>query len=175
MGAVRAPTIAVAWLCATAAAVGVSWLGVRTVVHDAALTPLQLAVPVSSVGTGTPPPTPDATSVTPTPTPSVRPTTVPPSAPTTRSKAASTSTAPTSPSTTANSTVHSYTVTGGQVVLSLDATSATLVSATPADGYSVQVWQESGWLRVDFSNSAGTTSLFATWNGHPPSVQTYQS
>ena len=74
-----------------------------------------------------------------------------------------------------NTNVHSYTVKGGQVVLSLGATAATLVSATPAEGYSVQVWQEDGWLRVDFSSSGGTSSVFATWNGHPPSVQTYES
>jgi hypothetical protein len=66
-------------------------------------------------------------------------------------------------------------VPGGQVVMDLSATQATLVSATPANGYSVQTWQETGWLRVDFSNASGTSTVFATWNGHPPTVQTYQS
>jgi hypothetical protein len=174
MGVVRSPTIVVAWLAATAAAVGVSWLGVRTVVHDAVLSPPQLAVPASPLPSGTPPPTPPATSVPPPTTPSVRPTTTTPSAtPTTKPTPPPTtrSTAPT----TVNADVHSYSVQGGQVVLSLSATSATLVSATPSDGYSVQVWQETGWLRVDFGSAAGTSSLFATWNGHAPSVQTYES
>lgn len=61
------------------------------------------------------------------------------------------------------------------MVLDLSPTQATLVSATPTNGYSVQVWQETGWLRVDFSNGNGTSTVFATWNGHPPAVQTYQS
>jgi hypothetical protein len=170
MGAVRSLSIVVAWLAATAVAVGVSWLGVRTVVHDAVVTPPEIAVPASPLPSGTPPPTPPATSVLPSPTTTVRPITTTPTAtsttvPTTKSVAP----------TTVNANVHSYSVQGGQVVLSLSPTSATLVSATPSDGYSVQVWQETGWLRVDFSSSGGTSSLFATWNGHPPSVQTYES
>jgi hypothetical protein len=173
MGAVRTPMIAVAWLCATAAAVGVSWLGVRTVVHDAVLMPPRLAVPTSPVRTGTPPPTLGATSVLPTTHTSVRTTTTTTATSTTTATAASTTTTSAKPP--VNTNVHSYTVRGGQVVLSLGATSATLVSATPAEGYSVQVWQENGWLRVDFSSSGGTSSVFATWNGHPPSVQTYES
>jgi hypothetical protein len=174
MGAVRTPMIAVAWLCATAAAVGVSWLGVRTVVHDAVLMPPELAVPASQVLTGTPPPTPPATSVPPTTPSSVRPTTtVPPTTTTATTTGQPTTTA--TPKPPVNTNVHSYTVKGGQVVLSLGATSATLVSATPAEGYAVQVWQEDGWLRVDFSSSGGTSSVFATWNGHPPSVQTYET
>lgn len=170
MGAVRSLSIVVAWLAATAVAVGVSWLGVRTVVHDAVLAPPQLAVPASPLPTGTPPPTPPATSVPPTTTSAVRPTTATPPATST--------TVPTTKKavpTTVNPNVHSYSVQGGQVVLSLTDTAATLVSATPADGYSVQVWQETGWLRVDFSSTGGTSSVFATWNGHPPSVQTYET
>jgi hypothetical protein len=66
-------------------------------------------------------------------------------------------------------------VKGGQVVLSMDDTSASLVSATPADGYGVQVWTEDGWLRVDFSAGDTTSTVIATWNGHPPTVQTYES
>jgi hypothetical protein len=175
MGAVRTPMIVVAWLCATAAAVGVSWLGVRTVVHDAVLMPPQLAVPASPVRTGTPPPTPPATSVLPTTPSSVPPATTTSPAATTTTRAASTPTPTTTAKPPVNTNVHSYSVKGGQVVLSLSSTSATLVSATPADGYSVQVWQEDGWLRVDFSSSGGTSSVFATWNGHPPSVQTYET
>jgi hypothetical protein len=166
MGAVRNPTFALAWLAATTAAVAVSWLGVRTVVHDAVLSPPQLAVPASPVGTGTPPPVPPSTTPVPTTT-SVGPTSVTTTPPPT------TTTTTTAPPTSSN--VHSYAVRGGQVVLSLGATSATLVSATPANGFAVQVWQETGWLRVDFSAPSGTSSVFATWNGHPPSVQTFES
>lgn len=171
MVAVRAPTIAIAWMCATAAAVGVSWLGVRTVVHDAALTPVQMAVPPSSVSTGTPPETARLTAVLPTPTTTVRPTATRPSA---RGATTTTVTTTTAPAVPTSSNVQRYTVKGGEVVLSTTPTQATLVSATPANGYSVQVWQETGWLRVDFSSGNATSSVFATWNGHPPTVQTYE-
>jgi hypothetical protein len=36
----------------------------------------------------------------------------------------------------------------------------------------VHTWHNSGWLRVDFTMGRRTSSLFATWNGHEPSVQT---
>lgn len=169
MGAVRAPMIAVAWMCATAAAVGVSWLGVRTVVHDAVLIPVKLAVPTNSVSTGTPPPTDRMTAVLPIPSSSVRASMTTPSAPRSTTTQAPTTSAPA----TAGANVQQYTVKGGVVVLSMTATQATLVSATPANGYSVQVWQETGWLRVDFTAGNSSSSVFATWNGHPPSVQTF--
>ena len=167
MGAVRAPMIAVAWMCATAAAVGVSWLGVRTVVHDAVLTPVKLSVPTSAVATGTPPPTSHLTAVLPSPSATVRLTTTSPRAPLSTS-----TTPPPTTTTTGSADVQRYTVKGGEVVLSMTPTQATLVSATPANGYSVQVWQETGWLRVDFTSGNATSSVFATWNGHAPSVQT---
>jgi hypothetical protein len=171
MVAVRAPMIAIAWMCATAAAVGVAWLGVRTVVHDAVLTPVKLSVPTSEVASGTPPPTVRLSSVPPTPTTTVRPTTTGPHVPLSTSTSRPTTTATTQ---AANSNVQRYGVKGGEVVLSMTATQATLVSATPANGYSVQVWQETGWLRVDFTSGNATSTVFATWNGHPPSVQTYE-
>jgi hypothetical protein len=171
MGAVRAPMIAVAWMCATAAAVGVSWLGVRTVVHDAVMKPVQLQVPATSVPTGSPPPTERLTAVSPTPSTSVRSTTTTPS---TTTATPTTTHRTTTTTTTTDADVHRYTVKGGEVVLSMTQTRATLVSATPAAGYSVQVWQETGWLRVDFTSGNATSSVFATWNGHPPSVQTYE-
>jgi hypothetical protein len=159
MGAVRSPTIVLAWLAATAAAVAVSWLGVRTVVHDAVVTPPRLAVPSVSAGTVRPP--------------------EPPSTPPSTTAIPSSTTSPARPRTTTTtprpSDVHTYSVRGGQVVLALSTTAATLVSATPADGYTVQVWQETGWLRVDFSAPGDTWSVFATWNGHPPAVQTFDS
>lgn len=64
---------------------------------------------------------------------------------------------------------------GGQVVLDLGTESATLVSATPADGYAVQNWRQPQWLRVDFTSGDRTSSVIVTWNGHPPIVQTYES
>lgn len=163
MGAVRSPTIALVWLAATAAAVAVSWLGVRTVVHEAVVSPPQLAVPSVPVGTVSPPVITSAPPPTSTPAPTTTATTPP------------TTTTPPPTTTSRPANVHSYPIQGGQVVLSLGPTSATLVSATPAEGYSVQAWQESGWLRVDFTSGGTTSSLFATWNGHAPTVQTFVS
>lgn len=165
MGAVRSVTMTVAWLAATAAAVGVSWLGVRTVVPEAVVTPPQIAVPTGSVATGTPPPLPTAT-------PLITSIVVPPPKKTTTTTTVRPTTSTSPPSA---SDVHSYSLPGGQVVLAITPTQATLVSATPANGFSVQEWQETGWLRVDFSSSTGTSTLYATWNGTPPTVQTFQS
>ena len=57
------------------------------------------------------------------------------------------------------------------VVLAISAHFVSLVSATPAAGYSVQNWSASGWLRVDFNEGSTTYSVFATWNGYSPQVQ----
>jgi len=66
-------------------------------------------------------------------------------------------------------------VTGGRVVLRLTDQRAQLVSATPDQGFRVSSWEADGWLRVDFG-VGGTTrsSVFATWNGTPPSVRTVE-
>lgn len=170
MCAVRPLGIAIAWLCATAAAVGVAWFGVRTVMQDTALPLPQVSMPVGSTSADPPPP-PVTTAGTVVPT-----TTTPPKAAprtiesTTRSTASSTTSAPVT-----SGNVQRYTMTGGQVVLELGPSSATLVSATPANGYAVQDWLENGWLRVDFDAGNHTSTLIATWNGHPPSVQTYET
>jgi hypothetical protein len=74
--------------------------------------------------------------------------------------------------------VHGYTVAGGQVVLDLGAASASLVSATPNAGWKMQLWaSQPGWLRVTFTSDSGTaaSSVFCTWNGHPPTVQSYEN
>ena len=60
------------------------------------------------------------------------------------------------------------------MVLHLLGDRAELVSATPISGYTVQNWAADGWLRVDFSGSTVRSSVFATWNGHPPQVQTVE-
>ena len=170
MCAVRPMSIAIAWLCATAAAVGVAWFGVRTVMQDTAMPLPQVSVPMA--GTNADPPAPPDPSGTTT-------TTVAPST-TTALRPAPHSTADPAPASTTTTTLTSgnaqrYTMTGGQVVLDLGPSSATLVSATPANGYAVQDWLENGWLRVDFSSGGHTSTLIATWNGHPPAVQTYET
>lgn len=69
----------------------------------------------------------------------------------------------------------SRSVTGGSVTVSLGHASASLVAATPAPGFQVRTWQQTGWLRVDFVGRSRTSSVFVTWNGHPPLIQTYES
>ena len=182
MCAVRPLIVVAAWICATAAAVAVSWFGVRTVVRDAVMPLPQLAVPADAVP-GTAPPPPGISSAGTSSRPTTAPTGPTVTAPTTTRSTGNASTrggtssngaAPTT-TTTATGTVQRYALKGGEVVLDLRQSDATLVSATPAEGYAVQQWQENGWLRVDFNAGNATSTLIATWNGHPPSVQTYES
>jgi hypothetical protein len=174
------------WAVATGLAVCVSWLGVQRVLATDAATDVPTVVPVDRlaspatgggppIGDRSPVPAPPASTPAPPPTPSTGASAGPASGgPATGTRPApgapASSTAPTAPDD--GTDVRGYQLTGGRVVLEMTATSARLVSATPQDGWRVQAWQADGWLRVDFSRDATTSSLFATWNGHPPSVQT---
>jgi hypothetical protein len=175
MCAVRLVTITVAWLCATAAAVGVAWFGVHTVMQDTAMPLPQLAVPPGSVTAGVPPPLTGLAAPTTVPTPTAT------QAPSTSTQKSSTKSSPPTTSPAAQNTgnsagdVQRYSTKGGEVILDLTSTSATLVSATPAEGYAVQTWQETDWLRVDFNSGNQTSTVIAAWNGHPPTVQSYDS
>ncbi|MBM7438972.1 hypothetical protein [Streptomyces sp. HB132] len=174
---------AIAWSLATGAAVTLSWWGVHTVMSGTAYDPPR-ALPISVGARGgqvTDEPvsssthralpsqsaSPESTASRTAPTPSAR-TSRPPSS---RPPAAS----PAGPSKTPAATgkVKSYPTRGGRVVLELADESAKLVSATPEPNWSMQVWTNPGWIRVDFSDGAGATvSVFCTWNGHPPMVET---
>ncbi|MEV4558977.1 hypothetical protein AB0K51_18580 [Kitasatospora sp. NPDC049285] len=161
-----------AWTAATGAAVALSWLGVHAVLADTVFDE-PVAVPLPTAGTAqtrdAPPPTlapatsaaADATTAAPSPDPDPDPT---PSAPS-RTPAVKRSPSPTT-------SVHSYLVPGGRVALDLRATEAELVSATPETGWGMQVWHGDQWMRIDFSKDGRTSSVFVTWNGHPPDVQT---
>ncbi|WP_392670724.1 hypothetical protein [Streptomyces sp. LN785] len=176
----RGLTHALAWLLATGAAVTLSWWGVHTVMAGTAYDPPR-AVPIavstrdgsggaaalsSSTRRPAPPPSPTPSSSTPR-------TSVKPSAPPSRrpSRTPVSSRSP-SYSTTPSGTVKSYPTDGGRVVLELGTDSAELVSATPAAGWSMQVWKQPAWIRVDFTTDDGrTVSVFCTWNDHPPMVE----
>ncbi|MGF1431161.1 hypothetical protein ACQRUO_32290, partial [Kitasatospora sp. LaBMicrA B282] len=69
-------------------------------------------------------------------------------------------------------TVRSYLVPGGRVALDMQPADAELVSATPDPGWQMQMWNGDQWLRIDFTHGNSTNSVFVTWNGHPPDVQT---
>ncbi|MFN8078727.1 MAG: hypothetical protein U0Q19_04105 [Kineosporiaceae bacterium] len=60
---------------------------------------------------------------------------------------------------------------GGQVVLRIYPDRAELLSATPALGYSVRSWEQTGWLRVDFTSGNDTSTVLVTWNNSPPKIQ----
>ncbi|SCE52581.1 hypothetical protein [Streptomyces sp. OspMP-M43] len=182
----RALAHALAWTLATGAAVTLSWWGVHTVMTGTAYDPPR-AVPVLvgsappqhlGQSTGAPlvssthrtPPSPSASA----PAPS-RPGEVSTTPPAPRPSRTPSATPAKPPAPSASGTVRSYRTDGGRVVFELGARSAKLVSATPEPGWSMQVWPNDAWIRVDFSDGGGkdgtTYSVFCTWNGTPPTVQ----
>ncbi|WP_250286507.1 hypothetical protein [Streptomyces atroolivaceus] len=174
---------AIAWSLATGAAVTLSWWGVHTVMSGTAYDPPR-AVPISvgarggqatdeplssSTHRALPSASPSATVSRAAPSRSPRPSRQPSSRPPAASPGPAKPSAP--PSTAGE--VKSYPTRGGRVVLELVEDSAKLVSATPEPDWSMQVWTNPEWIRVDFSDGAGATvSVFCTWNGHPPMVET---
>ncbi|WP_353947060.1 hypothetical protein ABII15_14530 [Streptomyces sp. HUAS MG91] len=172
---------AVAWLLATGAAVTLSWWGVHTVMAGTAYDPPK-AVPVAgpdgpasplASSTHRPEPSPSPSSSAASPRPS-RPASTKPASP---SRTASGAPPPASSPGTSSSgapssgTVKSYSTAGGRAVFDLGDTSATLVSATPGAGWSVQVWQQTTWIRVEFTSGTDKVSVFCTWHDHEPSVE----
>ncbi|MFE9010773.1 hypothetical protein [Streptomyces cyaneofuscatus] len=181
---------ALAWSLATGAAVTLSWWGVHTVMTGTAYDPPR-AVPIS-VGAGAPQRIGQSTEdplvssthrSSPSPSPSRSPSAdsgsaspSPSAARPSRTPSSSATPPPASPKPAANSgEVKGYRTDGGRVVFELGKSSAKLVSATPEPGWSMQVWTNDAWIRVDFSDGGGvdgkTYSVFCTWNGTPPTVQ----
>ncbi|OXZ00162.1 hypothetical protein [Streptomyces diastatochromogenes] len=155
-----------AWLLATGAAVTLSWWGVHTVMAGTAYDPPR-ALPITATDATTqrskPPDTPTAR-----PAPSRSPSSEPPSPTASRTRTPSTSPSPTA---TASGRVKAYDTDGGRAVFDLGPTSATLVSATPGTGWSMQVWKTETWIRVEFSSGADRVSVFCTWHDGPPHVE----
>ncbi|MER6030329.1 hypothetical protein [Streptomyces sp. NPDC001851] len=148
-----------AWLLATGAAVTLSWWGVHTVMAGTAYDPPR-ALPITAAGAtaqGTKAPPPPAHR----PSPSKRPPAPTPSRTPTR--------APSAPAPSGR--VRSYDTDGGRAVFELGASSATLVSATPGTGWSMQVWKTETWIRVEFSRGTDRVSVFCTWHDGPPHVE----
>ncbi|WP_171990999.1 hypothetical protein [Streptomyces sp. JHA26] len=174
-----------AWLLATGAAVTLSWWGVHTVMAGTAYDAPR-ALPVTAVDaaardardsgpsassttrpspsggpsasrSGSPSATPSRTPREPGPAPSR---TAPATAP-----------APAPPPPTASGRVRSYETDGGRAVFALGSSSASLVSAAPAAGWSMQVWKTEMWIRVEFASGADRVSVFCTWHDGPPRVE----
>ncbi|MGW0597628.1 hypothetical protein ACWD11_10845 [Streptomyces sp. NPDC002776] len=161
-----------AWSLATGAAVTLSWWGVHTVMAGTAYDPPR-ALPISagdattqeskplasSTRRGTPSQSASPKSPAPKPSPSgtLRPSGTPTSAP--------------APSPTSSGHIKSYDTEGGRAVFDLGRTSATLVSATPGTGWSMQVWKTESWIRVEFARGADRVSVFCTWHDSAPRVE----
>ncbi|MEU9877093.1 hypothetical protein [Streptomyces phaeochromogenes] len=167
-----------AWSLATGAAVTLSWWGVHTVMAGTAYDPPR-ALPITADGTTTQSAKPLASSTS-------RPESEPGSGPSKsrepsagRSPSApSSSSPPSSPSKSAGGAagagasgeVKSYDTDGGRVVFDLGKSYASLVSATPASAWSMQVWKTETWIRVEFSAGADRVSVFCTWHDSAPRV-----
>ncbi|ROQ71609.1 hypothetical protein EDD95_7731 [Streptomyces sp. CEV 2-1] len=173
---------ALAWSLATGAAVTLSWWGVHAVMAGTAYDPPR-AVPISASARGGRATTEALSSSTQRPEPSPSPSSTPPTTPKPSVSSSPASSSPArphapasasrpAPAATPAGTARSYSTDGGRVVFELGADSAKLVSATPEPGWSMRVWTNSAWIRVNFAQDDGTTvSVFCTWNGHPPQVE----
>ncbi|MFJ1606650.1 hypothetical protein ACIOHS_25230 [Streptomyces sp. NPDC088253] len=162
-----------AWSLATGAAVTLSWWGVHTVMTGTAYDPPR-ALPITVGGATTQESKPLASS-----------TSRPPASPSHSASKPSTSPRPTATPTPSKSPspdpspsasgpagqVKSYDTDGGRAVFDLGTASATLVSATPGSGWSMQVWKTESWIRVEFTSGADRVSVFCTWHDGPPRVE----
>ncbi|MDO0914731.1 hypothetical protein QQM39_29045 [Streptomyces sp. DT2A-34] len=160
-----------AWSLATGAAVTLSWWGVHTVMAGTAYDPPR-ALPITAADATTQESKPLASS-TQRPTPSGSPSPKPSRTPRTTPPPSKTPprTASPSPTPTASGQVKGYDTDGGRVVFDIGETSATLVSATPGAGWSMQVWKTETWIRVEFGSGADRVSVFCTWHDGPPRVE----
>ncbi|MGW1670533.1 hypothetical protein [Streptomyces sp. NPDC002324] len=164
-----------AWLLATGAAVTVTWWGVHTVMAGTAYDPPR-ALPITAADArAEAAPTPVTTAALPEPpkstkAPAKRDADEPSPTP---SKPPGSSEPGPGPSTGAPADpgeIKAYDTEGGRVVLSLGERYATLVSATPGSGWSMQVWKTETWIRVDFAAGADRVSVFCTWHDSAPRV-----
>ncbi|MGW1465755.1 hypothetical protein ACWCPT_15620 [Streptomyces sp. NPDC002308] len=170
---------ALVWIVGTGGAVTLSWWGVHSVMTEPALAPPR-ALPFLSAS---PSPSPAATTVPPPPR-TLPPVSAPASAPASPRVSATprrtatpepadvtpSVTTPTPPAGSADGRIKGYETAGGRAVFDLGTTSATLVSAAPRTGWSMQVWKTADWIRVEFTSGAEHVSVICTWHDGPPSV-----
>ncbi|MEU3839002.1 hypothetical protein AB0E88_03035 [Streptomyces sp. NPDC028635] len=163
-----------AWSLATGAAVTLSWWGVHTVMAGTVYDPPR-ALPITAAQATTqgagPRVSSTARSAPPTRTPSSSPSSSVSPSPSRRPPASSRPPAGSpSPSATASGRVRSYDSKGGRVVFDIGPSSASLVSAAPNAGWSMQWWKTETWIRVEFASGADRVSVFCTWHDGPPRV-----
>jgi hypothetical protein len=160
-----------AWSLATGAAVTLSWWGVHTVMAGTAYDPpraLPIAVARATTQESGPPASPTGR-----PAPS-RSASAKPGERSRETAVASpsnpASTAGPGSSPTGSGEVKSYDTDGGRVVFDLGTASASLVSATPGTGWSMQVWKTQTWIRVEFTSGTNRVSVICAWHDGPPHV-----
>ncbi|MEU7056242.1 hypothetical protein [Streptomyces sp. NPDC046197] len=161
-----------AWSLATGAAVTLSWWGVHTVMAGTAYDPPR-ALPITAAGAAAREAAPQASS-TQRPGPSRSPSASTSQSPRTPAAGPSKRTTAASgpgPSPGASGQVKSYDTAGGRAVFDLGTASASLVSATPGTGWSMQVWKTETWIRVEFTSGADRVSVICTWHDGPPHVE----
>jgi hypothetical protein len=163
-----------AWSLATGAAVTLSWWGVHTVMAGTAYDPPR-ALPITADGAAAEAAKPLSSSTS---RPEPAPSKSADEKPGKRDEQAVTTPKPSksaapsrSPSPRASGKVKSYDTDGGRVVFDLGETSGSLVSATPASGWSMQVWKTETWIRVEFASGADRVSVFCTWHDSAPRVE----
>ncbi|GAA0430578.1 hypothetical protein Acor_46310 [Acrocarpospora corrugata] len=190
----RAIGYTLAWCGATALAVTVAWLGVGQVLHntvlgDEPLAPVLLAAPptgVSGVSRALSPPPSIPASPKPKPTKAPRPSkqvrptepapeTTAPRPQTPRESPAPSRAATPSSQATPGEVLHTFTLRGGRATIAVREKDCRMVSATPADGYELKVWDESHWLRITFLQGTKESSAFCVWNALPPRLDTYEN
>ncbi|MFJ3302574.1 hypothetical protein ACIPSA_05555 [Streptomyces sp. NPDC086549] len=161
-----------AWSLATGAAVTLSWWGVHTVMAGTAYDPPR-ALPITAADSTTQASKPLA-SATPRPSAPSKAPSGKASAPRTPAPSRTPASSPaSSPPPAVSGQVKGYDTVGGRVVFDLGSTSATLVSATPGTGWSMQVWKTETWIRVEFGRGADRVTVFCTWHDGPPHVEVY--
>jgi hypothetical protein len=151
-----------AWLASTAVAVALSWLGVKSVLEAGApQRPQVVAGPTlvtSTVGTTTPS--------------SVPPTSPPPSssaAPSSSASATRLASADGSWSEENGKSVYlrSFQLDGGELAVKFSDSGVDPISATPRQGFAVNITQPNNTLVVEFKSATQTSRLEASWDNGP--------
>ncbi|MFI5983407.1 hypothetical protein ACIBEA_21325 [Streptomyces sp. NPDC051555] len=178
------------WLLAMGAAVAVSWWGIRSVMHGAGDDPPQALLITAGASAPAPPPKhspstsppPHAPSASPSPPagagargqgdrsndPGTPPGTNGPSSGPSRSTGNTPSPSLSAP----RGDTQSRVTEGGTVTFAVRKDSASLLTASPAPGWSVQRWEEAKWIRVTFTRGSRSVSVFCVWHDQAPTITT---
>jgi hypothetical protein len=169
----RAIVHAAAWVLTTSAAVTLSWFGVHTVLAGTQYEPprsLPITEGSSTTGPGSPSPQqpePPPSKSKPSPSPKPRP---PKSKP---DSGSGEHTKPPSQPPEPGGKVASSDVAGGRAVFDMRKDYATLVSATPNDGWETQVRKDSTSIRVTFSKEGASSFVLCRWDDGPPRIESF--